>query len=454
MMWKIVKKTLLVLLVVLGVAVTARIIQIQVEDTEVIPTGRVMNSLPEKLKSEIQGLSIEKIRESVELPERYDYREEGRAIPVRDQGNYGTCWAFAALTALETSLMPEEIYDFSRDHLNFQNTYQLSTEEGGSNIMSMAYLTGWQGPVLEKDDPYGDRRSPSGLLPVKHVQEARMPDVKDYLEIKQTVYLHGGVETSLYMDFNSPRELSDYYEKEFSSYCYNGNAAPNHDVVIIGWDDNYPAENFKKEVWGNGAFICQNSWGKAFGENGVFYVSYYDTHIGSYNVAYTRTEEPDNYRMLYQSDLCGWTGQIGFNSELGYFANVYEAQEDQELCAAGFYATGGDTTYRLAVIPEFEGAESLQEREYMQAGYFQYTGFYTEEFIEPVKVKKGQRFAVVVKIRTAESKYPIAVEFDSDGMGGAVTLDDGEGYISADGKNWERVEQTQNSNLCLKVYAK
>ena len=35
----------------------------------------------------------------------------------------------------------------------------------------------------------------------------------------------------------------------------------------------------------------------------------------------------------------------------------------------------------------------------------------------------------------------------------AVDLSDGEGYISADGYHWERVETEQQSNLCLKVYA-
>ena len=32
---------------------------------------------------------------------------------------------------------------------------------------------------------------------------------------------------------------------------------------------------------------AKNSWGDGFGENGIFYVSYYDTNIGTHNVAYT-----------------------------------------------------------------------------------------------------------------------------------------------------------------------
>ena len=36
------------------------------------------------------------------LPDAYDMRDYGRVSPVRDQGNQGTCWAFASLGALET----------------------------------------------------------------------------------------------------------------------------------------------------------------------------------------------------------------------------------------------------------------------------------------------------------------------------------------------------------------
>lgn len=40
--------------------------------------------------------------------------------------------------------------------------------------MAMAYLAGWQGPVPEEADAYGDAYSPAGLLPVVHVQEMRL----------------------------------------------------------------------------------------------------------------------------------------------------------------------------------------------------------------------------------------------------------------------------------------
>ena len=427
---------------------------IQPTEEPVSGAALVESVLEERTERTAESLAIVREKEEVELPKRYDYREEGRSVPVRDQGQHGTCWAFAALTALETALMPEEQQDFSRDHLNYHNHFKMGTEEGGSYIMSVAYLTSWAGPVSEADDPYGDGVSPEDLAAVCHVQQVRMPGAKDYQAIKQTVYLYGGVESSLYMDFMDPAQDSAYYNEAHASYGYKGQEASNHDVVIIGWDDNYPAEYFNRPVTGDGAFICQNSWGSRFGEDGVFYVSYYDTNIGNDNVAYTGVEDADNYDVLYQSDLCGWCGQIGYNTEKASFANVYEASGRQSLRAVGFYATGPDTEYRISLVPEFTDENELGRAEILQSGYLQYPGYYTIELPEPVTVEEGGRFAVVVQITTPDSQYPIAVEYASDELRDTVDLSDGEGYISADGAlYWERVETTQKSNLCLKVYA-
>ena len=51
------------------------------------------------------------------LPASYDGRKKGRVPAVKNQGNLGTCWAFASLQALEASLLPGESKDFSEDHM-------------------------------------------------------------------------------------------------------------------------------------------------------------------------------------------------------------------------------------------------------------------------------------------------------------------------------------------------
>ena len=144
------------------------------------------------------------------------------------------------------------------------------TECRGEYTMSMAYLLAWQGPVLEEQDPYGDGYSPDGLSPACHVQEIQVLPEKDYEAVKRAVYLYGGVQSSLYTAMVSDRDDTHYYRKETGAYWYNGDEKPNHDVVIIGWDDHYSRDNFNQPPEGDGAFICANSWGANLGTMGIF----------------------------------------------------------------------------------------------------------------------------------------------------------------------------------------
>lgn len=84
------------------------------------------------------------------LPSHYDLRERGRAPQVKNQGNKGTCWAASSLAALESMLLPEENDIFSTDNMSLGNSFGLGQNDGGEYTMSLAYLTAWQGPVLER----------------------------------------------------------------------------------------------------------------------------------------------------------------------------------------------------------------------------------------------------------------------------------------------------------------
>ncbi len=386
-------------------------------------------------------------------PSKYDLRDKGRSTPVKNQGSLGTCWASATVGALETSLLPEESVQFSVDHMTMRNSFNVTQNDGGEYTMGMAYLAAWQGPVYEKDDPYGDGVSPKGLSPVKHVQEIQVIEGRDFEKIKEAVFKYGGVQTSIYSALRSSQSQSTFYNSSKNAYCYIGTEKPNHDVLIIGWDDNYPKDNFSVALEGDGAFICQNSWGTGFGEDGIFYISYYDTNIGVHNVVYTGIEETDNYEAIYQSDLCGWVGQIGFNKESVYGANVFEAKENHKVKAAGFYATGKDTEYEVYVVRNFENETSFTRKEKVASGKLDNAGYYTIPFSKNIPVKKGEQFAIVIYLKTPDAIHPLAIEYKADATTANVDLSDGRGYISSNGDTWESAEDTQKCNLCIKAYA-
>lgn len=393
--------------------------------------------------------------DSAVIPTRFDMREKGRVSKVRNQGSYGTCWAFAATSALESSLYPEEENLFSVDHMSMSNSYNVNQYDGGEYTIGMAYLAAWQGPVYEKDDPYGDGKTNGRLTAVKHVQEMQIIDGKNYEGIKEAVFQYGGVQSSLYSTIRSSQGSSEFYNKDTSAYCYIGTEKPNHDVVIIGWDDNYPASNFNTPLEGDGAFICQNSWGEDFGEGGIFYVSYYDTNIGTHNVVYTRVDETDNYDHIYQSDLCGWVGKMGYDNEEIYGANVFTAEGDEDVAAASFYATGADTSYELYLVHDFEDEKSLDDRIKVAEGSCKQAGYYTVDFKTPMQVKAGERYAIVLYIKTPGAAHPMAIEYDSGETSlDTVNLEDGEGYISYNGRTFVNVKEKQDCNLCIKAFTR
>ncbi len=386
------------------------------------------------------------------VPSSYDLRDEDRDTDIFDQGRYGTCWAFSAITSIESILSPEESVSFSVDHMSISNSFAASQNEGGDYTMGMAYLAAWQGPVYEKDDPYGDNKSDDSLEAVKHVQQMQLIEDKDYETIKEYVMLYGGVQTSLYNSLSNSFSGNEYYDRNTSAYYYYGSERPNHDVVIIGWDDDYPKENFATLPEDDGAFICQNSWGYEFGENGYFYVSYYDTDIGLNNVAYTRIDDSDNYDNIYQTDLCGWVGQIGYGSDGVYGANVYHASSKQDVCAAGFYATGENTEYEIYICANYKRKSSLKKARLAASGTLDKAGYYTIDFDRNIRVKKGRDFAVILHIATEDEEHPLAIEYNADEATEDVDLKDGTGFISMSGEKWVDIEEGYSCNICLKAF--
>ncbi|MBN2202049.1 hypothetical protein JW777_08870, partial [bacterium] len=209
-----------------------------------------------------------------EPPPRFDLRDSGGLTPVRNQGNCGSCWAFAVLGAVESDwiISGRGVHDLSEDHLNTCHLPFLKAPcLGGNAYMASACLVRGSGPYSESDDPYDDDHKtvdcPSGFDPQGTVTAVHFFP-RDPAVIKNALMISGGLYTNMYYS-------TSYYNPQNFTYHYPGTAAPNHAVVLAGWDDN------KITAGGTGAWIVKNSWGTAWGEAGYFYVSYQDTKFNS-----------------------------------------------------------------------------------------------------------------------------------------------------------------------------
>lgn len=390
---------------------------------------------------------------ATDLPATYDLRTLGKLTAIKDQGSCGSCWAFAALGSLESSLMPSETWDFSENNLKNTSRFDFSPDGGGNRSMATAYLARWSGPVTEASDPYDPTGevSPTGLIPVKHVQNIiYIPDrlsALDNDDIKRAVMKWGAVYSTYYHSDN-------YYRSSTRAYYRSRYDQPNHAVCIVGWDDNYSRNNFITPPAGDGAFIVRNSWGTYWGDQGYFYISYYDASIGTENAAFL-AEDCSDYSDIYSYDPLGWVASSGYNSETAYFANVFTAKSSSTIAAVSWYTgtQGADYSISVYVNPTsgpVNGAGPVSVR----SGYLSEAGYATIRLNNPVKVTQGQKFSVVVKLTTPGYSYPIPLETCCNGYSSAANANPGEGYISAGGINWTDVTSVfRKTSICLKAFA-
>ena len=411
------------------------------------------------------------------LPARFDLRDKGMLTSVKNQGNWGTCWAHAALGSLESGVLMVggSSVDFSEWHLANTHGFDFSTKkgEGGYGDMAIAYLARWGGPVAESEDPYPSvyRESPKGT-PIGHVQNVKiltpMSTAYDTEEIKQTLVEHGAVYASYIhlWDAESSDGKSYYWNGDPSMYQYQSDGG-GHAVQIVGWDDNYSKSKFRQTPYGNGAFICKNSWGTAYGENGYFYVSYYDYTFGAQELySFFDCQDVNNYDGIYQYDPLGHVNDCGGMSPC-WGANIFRCGKDnEELAAVGFYSPVKNTKYVIDIYTECADLKPTSGNcQLTQSGICDFVGYVTVPLSSTVAITKGRLFSVVIKLTTPGYNYPLAYEgyfsYQQNGKTywtptSDATASAGQSFISSNGKDWSDFTEVihATANFCCKAYTK
>ncbi len=388
-----------------------------------------------------------------EFPASFDLRAIGKVTPVRDQNPYGTCWAFGTYGSLESNLLTAENWDFSENNLANWSGYDWGFNDGGNAWLSAGYLARWGGPYDDTEDPYPAPGfvPPSSASPKKHVQNIDfLPARVDFLDnatIKQALTDSG----ALYCAF--------YYDNRFLSagtsayYCPTGDSA-NHAVTLVGWDDNYDKSNFLITPEGNGAFLIKNSWGDGWGDNGYFWLSYYDTSFCEI-VLFNGAEPVDSYACAYGYDPLGWVTSFGpQSSETAWGANIFTAYSTNPLAAVSFFTTSADCAYELSIHTDVKAGEPRGGTlAASKTGSFAACGYHTVKLDAPVSVTPGSRFSVVLKLTTPMFNYPLAIESVIIGYSSHAFAEAGQSFVSIDGEQWDDLVTVETTaNLCIKVF--
>ncbi|MEO7311467.1 MAG: RICIN domain-containing protein [Chitinophagaceae bacterium] len=209
----------------------------------------------------------------------FDGRTLGIVTPSRNQYSLcGSCWAFAAVAAFETSCLLKNGGDPASMDLSEQQVLDCSIPFGcGGEAVSVgvSYIAGH---FIQPESVYpytgssvACREFGNSPYPGRcwgwvggSIFSATFASVND---IKQAICDHGSVISAYYVStlFRMYRGIGVYNHED------NG-VASNHVVQIIGWDDL------------RGAWLIKNSWGPdAWGEDGFGWVAYNSNHIGGYS---------------------------------------------------------------------------------------------------------------------------------------------------------------------------
>ncbi|CAG9811636.1 unnamed protein product [Chironomus riparius] len=218
------------------------------------------------IKYERKGDEKEKIVDPVkaedtkDLPEYFNWVDKGVVHGIQNQGGCGSCYAFAAIAAIECHAC---LYNNICDKLSEQEAlecaiggckggydrfiYSYTQEKTGATYSNYTYQ---QKPVNSCDDTKSRPRVPG----TKVKEWIRMPN--DVETIRYYLYNKGPMTIVFDVYENFPKYKRGIYSKA------KGKIKGSHYVLLVGWGTEKGVD-----YW-----IYKNQWGTTFGEQGYFRV--------------------------------------------------------------------------------------------------------------------------------------------------------------------------------------
>jgi len=246
--------------------------------------------VPDEEKKRVQELIIHEDALAAErgivfvYPSSWDWRlvsDKNWTTPIKDQGACGSCVAFATVAMIESSLEiflrnPNLNPDLSEADLffrgcgnccsrgwNFAPALNYARNSGIPDEGCWPYNSDQANSCADRDQrikKIDSWRTLSGSAQAKEWISRKGPIMSGMNVFEDFFYYTGGIYKSVY-----------------------GSYVGDHAICIVGYDD------------AGGYWICKNSWGPGWGENGWFKIGYGECGIGSsfafYSVQFTADDD-------------------------------------------------------------------------------------------------------------------------------------------------------------------
>lgn len=428
-------------------------------------------------------LSLNPPKDKIEIasiPARYDLREKITLPDVKVQGNYQTCWAFASIGAMEIDYLTHKMTslgenpDLSELHLawflyndarfGYTEDVRLSNggilEQGGDANKAVSFLGKTEiAPINETELPYSevlkvDTENADNTVKtllngkemgsfdkakiilidapqISDIKQEYTNDIDNINKIKKAIMDHGAVYFRYCVDKNGYNS-----EKEWQFYSTKDNIAAQHAALLVGWDDDYPVENFKEDMRpkNKGAWLVRTSINtNPIGDKyGCFWMSYEQaaTNTGIVDLRVFVVSE-DNTSSLNQA------GNTGENTNITYSwsANIFYSRRNESLIRVAFNTTDNNAHYNIFVnnFGKIQPTDPGKTENCIASGDIPYAGYHTVDLPTPVNLYNGDYYSIILELTPSSGssyKYPTAAAANIENYAN-ISVNEGANFFAA-----------------------